>query len=156
MSESIEKKGEKISIKRILVPIDGSDYSMRAAKYAIEIARLQNAEIFCIHIIQKLPYSYESIGSAIEEYIESIKIQARSWFDKITEMAKIEGIKSITTDIFIDVRSITDSIINYAYDKSIDIIILGTKGRTGLQRILLGSVASGILQHAHCAVLIVR
>ncbi len=156
MAESSEKKDEGISVKRILVPIDGSDYSMRAAKYAIEIAKLQNAEIFCIHIIQKLPYNYESVGSAIEQYIENIKIQARSWFNKITEMAKIEGIRSITTEIFIDVRSITDSIINYASDKSIDIIILGTKGRTGLQRVLLGSVANGVLHHSHCAVLIVR
>ena len=60
------------------------------------------------------------------------------------------------TDIFTDVESITGAIIDYASDKSIDLVIVGTKGRTGLKRLLLGSVAQGVVQHAHCPVLLVR
>lgn len=60
------------------------------------------------------------------------------------------------TDIFTDVESITGAIIDYASDKSIDLVIIGTKGRTGLKRLLLGSVAQGVVQHAHCPVLLVR
>lgn len=49
---------DEVQIKRILVPLDGSNCSFRAAKYAIEAARLQKAQIFCIHVITKIPYGY--------------------------------------------------------------------------------------------------
>jgi nucleotide-binding universal stress UspA family protein len=62
-----EEQKEEVPIKRILVPIDGSSCSMRAAKYAIEVARLQKAQILCIHVIASLPYGYEAAGSAIEQ-----------------------------------------------------------------------------------------
>ncbi len=62
----------------------------------------------------------------------------------------------IKTDVFRDVESIVDAIINYASHNSMDLIIMGTKGRTGIARFLLGSVANGVVQHAHCPVLLVR
>ena len=71
-------------------------------------------------------------------------------------MAKRNGINDVRTDIFTDVESITGAIIDYASDKSIDLVIVGTKGRTGLKRLLLGSVAQGVVQHTHCPVLLVR
>ena len=71
-------------------------------------------------------------------------------------MAKKKDINNVRTDIFTDAESITGAIIDYASDKSIDLVIIGTKGRTGLKRLLLGSVAQGVVQHAHCPVLLVR
>lgn len=63
-----ENEKEEVKIKRILVPIDGSNCSVRAAKYAIEVATLQKAQIFCIHVIASLPYGYGVAGCAIDEY----------------------------------------------------------------------------------------
>ncbi len=158
MAESSEKKDEGISVKRILVPIDGSDYSMRAARYAIEIAKLQNAQIFCIHIIPKIPYGYTFAGSAVELYLEDINNEAKSWFNQIIEIAKSKDIdiENIKTDVFMDVESIVNAIINYASSNSIDLIVMGTKGRTGIARFLMGSVANGVTQHAHCPVMLIR
>ncbi|MER5176227.1 MAG: universal stress protein [Candidatus Nitrosocosmicus sp.] len=161
MSESVENKEEagekeKVQIKRILVPIDGSSNSMRAAKYAIEVAKLQKAQLLCIHVIANLPYGYEYAGSAIEPYLDDIKNQSQSWFNQINKMAEDSGIKDIKTDSLMNILSITEAIINYATGNSIDLIVIGTKGRTGLQRFLLGSVASGVSEHAHCPVLLVR
>jgi nucleotide-binding universal stress UspA family protein len=61
----------------------------------------------------------------------------------------------VKTDIFTDARSITDAIVNYASDKSIDLVVIGTKGRTGLRRFLLGSIACGVVQNAHCPAVVV-
>ena len=158
-SDAVQAKKEneaEVQIKRILVPIDGSNCSIRAAKYAIEIATLQKAQIFCIHVIASLPYGYGFAGSAIDEYFEDAEKHAQFWFNNVTEMAKRNGINDVRTDIFTDVESITGAIIDYASDKSIDLVIIGTKGRTGLKRLLLGSVAQGVVQHAHCPVLLVR
>ena len=150
-----ENEKEEVKIKRILVPIDGSNCSVRAAKYAIEVATLQKAQIFCIHMIASLPYGYGVAGCAIDEYFEDAEKQAQSWFNSIIEMAK-KKINDVKADIFTDVKSITGAVIDYASSKSIDLVIIGTKGRTGLKRLLLGSVAHGIVQHAHCPVLLVR
>jgi nucleotide-binding universal stress UspA family protein len=128
---------------------------MKAAKYAIEVAKLQKAQIACIYVIAKLSYGYEYYGSLFEEYFEDIKNQSRSWFNQINKMAENAGL-NIETDILINVLSITDAIISYASNNSIDLIVIGTKGRTGIDRFLLGSVASGVVKHAHCPVFIVR
>jgi nucleotide-binding universal stress UspA family protein len=65
-------------------------------------------------------------------------------------------ILELNTETFTDVESIIGSIIDYATDKDIDLIVIGTRGRTGLKRFLTGSVANGVVQHAHCSVLLVR
>lgn len=166
-SKAIELKDkigrEKVLIKKILVPLDGSNCSIRAAKYAIEAAKLQNAQIFFIHVISRIPYGFNLPGSSVDQYSEEAKNQAQSWIKNVIEIAKKEGahddnnrVNYIKTDIFTDVNSVTQAIVDYSSKKNIDLIVIGTKGRTGLKRFLLGSVAHGVVQHAHCAVLLVR
>jgi nucleotide-binding universal stress UspA family protein len=59
-------------------------------------------------------------------------------------------------ETILDVASAADSIVNFAESKKADLIVIGTKGRTGLKRLLLGSVASGVVTHASCPVLVTR
>jgi nucleotide-binding universal stress UspA family protein len=70
-------------------------------------------------------------------------------------MAKDEDIH-VKTEIFIDVKSIIQSILEYASHKNIDLIVLGTRGKTGLKKFLMGSVANYVVQRAHCPVSLVR
>ena len=90
LSESGEKKEEnkkkEIQIKKILVPIYNSSYSMKSDKYAIEVAKHQSAQILCIHIIAKIPYGYGYTGSSIGQYFEDMKNQSLSWFNQIIKM----------------------------------------------------------------------
>jgi nucleotide-binding universal stress UspA family protein len=93
-SETGEVKNDledEVKIKRILVPLDGSNCSFRAAKYAIEVARLQKAQIFCVHVINKIPYGYNLPGSSLEEYFENAKNQAQCWFAQVINIAKREA-----------------------------------------------------------------
>lgn len=156
MSKNNGIKDDDASIERILVPIDGSSYSIKAAKYAVEIAKNQKAQLFCIYVLDRLPYGLEACGSGIEECLKFLEGQARSWFNKIESIAKSEGVRTAEFEIIKDFRSIIDSIINYSTTNAIDLIVIGTRGRTGLQRLLLGSIANGVSQHAHCSVLLVR
>jgi nucleotide-binding universal stress UspA family protein len=151
-----KQKEEKVQIKKILVPIDGSSYSMKSAKYAIEVSKLQKSQILCVHVIAKIPYGYGYAGYVIEDYFDDIKNRSQSWFNQINKMAADDDIKDIKTDILINVLSVTDAIIKYAKDNFIDLIVIGTKGITGIERFLLGGVASGVVKHAHCPVLLVR
>ena len=70
-------------------------------------------------------------------------------------MASKQGVKH-STETILDIVSAVDSIVNYADDKNADLVVIGTKGRTGLKRFLLGSVANGVVAHAKCSVLVVR
>ncbi|HET7148462.1 MAG TPA: universal stress protein [Candidatus Nitrosopolaris sp.] len=157
-AQSRSNNNGKIQIRKILVPIDGSKYSLNAAEYATRIAKDENAQLFCIHVITpRIPYGYAtSAASTTGQYHEDIKDVVESWFEKVRDIAKNEGISDVKTDIFTDVKSVIESILDYASSKDVDLIVIGTKGRTGLKRFLMGSVANGVVQHAHCPVLLVR
>lgn len=145
-----------IQLKRILVPLDGSDSSFQAAKYAIKIAKTTEAEIIFMHAVVNPPYAeYKTAGLVIMHYIEEAKRHAEMWYMDVGNMAVKEGVK-FSTDTILDIVSAADSIVNYAEDKKADLIVIGTQGRTGVKRFLLGSVASGVVSHAKCSVLVVR
>lgn len=154
--EKVASNNSKIQMKKILVPTDGSECSLTAAKYATRIAKVDNAELFCIHVLVGVPYGYTTSASATDQYFSDIEEKVESWFDMVREMAKHECITDLKTEIFRDTKSVIASIVDYASSKDMDLIVIGTKGRTGLKRFLMGSVANGIVQHAHCPVLLVR
>jgi len=66
-----------------------------------------------------------------------------------------EGVK-VTTDTIFNLHSVAESIVNYAAEQKAEMIVIGTRGRSGLKRLVLGSVASGVVAHAGCPVLVVR
>ena len=150
------KNNIKVQIRKILVPIDGSECSLNAARYATRIAKDENAQLFCIHVIASVPYGYASSPAAIDQYFKDLEEKVQSWFDKVRDMAKNQGIPELKTETFTDVKSVIGSIIDYATSIDVDLIVIGTRGRTGLKRLLMGSVANGVVQHAHCSVLLVR
>jgi len=147
---------DTFSLQRILVPIDGSESSFQAAKYAISIAKLAKAEIIFMHAVVNPPYmDFKTPGNIIVHYIEEAKHHAQTWFADLGNFAEKEGVK-FSSESILDIASAADSIVNYAEGKKVDLIVMGTKGRTGLKRFLLGSVAAGVVAHASCSVLVVR
>jgi len=143
--------------RRIIVPLDGSDFSFRAARYALNLAKLTGGEIICIHAVVDLPY-IEYIGAGIvtvTRYIDEAKKHSEEWFSQVRAMAAKEGIK-VTSDTIFNLPSVAESIIGYAVEQKADLIVIATRGRSGLKRLVLGSVASGVVAHATCPVLVVR
>src|ERR1700758_3967619 len=113
----------KVEIKKILVPIDGSECSLYAAKYATRIAKDENAQLYCIHVITSVPYGIAN-APAIEEYFKVHEQKVQSWFDKVRDVARNERIPDLKTEIFTDVNSVIESIIDYATTKNIDLIVI--------------------------------
>ena len=147
---------DEISLKKIVVPLDGSDPSFRAAKFAITIAKPANAQIIFMHAVVNPPYvGYAAAGNVIVRYIEDAKHEADSWYAELGQAAIKHGVK-YSSETILDVASGADSIVKFAEEKNADLIVMGTKGRTGVKRFLLGSVASGVVAHAKCSVLVVR
>jgi nucleotide-binding universal stress UspA family protein len=155
-SESSIGSSEELP-KKIIVPLDGSDFSFRAAEYALNLARLTDGEISCVHAIGNLPYIEYMTPSAltIPRYIQEAKKQTEDWFSQVKSKAAKHGIK-VTAETIFNLPSVAESIINYASEQKADLIVIGTRGRSGLKRLVLGSVASAVVSHASCPVLVVR
>ena len=150
---------DEIPLRKILVPLDGSEWSFRAAKYAIKIAKMANAEIVCVHAVVSLPttaYASPHVGVLIPRYIEESKKEAQKWYDEVNIIAEKARVVRLSAETILDVFSVVDAIISYAERNNVDLIIIGTKGRTGLKKFVLGSVASGVISHAKSPVLVVR
>lgn len=144
--------------KRILVPLDGSEFSFRAAKYAINLARLTDGEIICVHAVPDLPYT-EYVGPrivSVTRYIDEAKKHSEAWYSRVKAMAAIPKSVKVKVDTIFNLPSVAEAIIMYAAEQKADLIVIGTRGRGGLKRLVLGSVASGVVAHGGCPVLVVR
>jgi len=142
-------------IKRVLVPIDFSDYSKSALKYAVNFTKTFNADIFLIYVVEPVIYPPDfSMGQIV---IPSVDLE----MDKraIEELNKLSE-KNIPSRL--KVKTIVKTgkpfieIIETAKEENIDLIIIATHGHTGVEHILFGSTAEKVVRKAPCPVLTLR
>jgi nucleotide-binding universal stress UspA family protein len=110
-----------------------------------------------MHVIAVAQNTSEYVGKP-EVYYDRLRKAAQSWFEEIKKVSRNMGVSEaiIATDIVTDFSSIPEAIINYASSKNADLIVMGTKGKTGLKRFLMGSVADSVVRHAYGPVFVVR
>jgi nucleotide-binding universal stress UspA family protein len=143
-------------ITKILIPVDGSDSSLKAAHYAVALAEMTGAQVLLMHAVISLPYlQHKTGGGVLDTYVEEAKRHAQLWFDQIEQAAAKRKVKAMS-EVVLEVESIADVIVNYAKSHGADLIVIASRGRTGVKRFLLGSVASGVLSHAECPVVMVK
>lgn len=149
---------------KIIVAIDGSKESMHAANCAIGVAKRYDAILVVLTVLpQELRYDYEIDQvdpevsmTPVKGVVELSRMEIEGeWFTGIKKNALASNVK-IETEILMEGKSVVADIIEYSEKQSIDLIVIGTKGKTGLRRLILGSVSQGILAYAHCPVLLVR
>lgn len=154
----------KISrISKILVAIDGSHTSMEAAKHAVELAKF-NAEVIALTIINTQPWFYSPTRygwatlETMEKIHESDRRHAQTWLDQVKGTAEGCGVRSQTKTLLVPYpqSSTAGAIIDYAEVNHIDLIVIGTRGRSVLKKMLLGSVALAVLTYSHCPVLVIK
>ena len=140
-------------ISKILVPTDGSTPSMHAAEFAIKLAKHFNSEIFVIYVIDRLILEEVSKVHERHELEEEIKRKAERCLNYIVRLAKREGLKA--TSILTEGQP-HDQIVRHAESLGVDMIVMGSIGRRGMNRILIGSVAERVIEYAPCPVLVLR
>ena len=146
--------------KRLLVAVDGSDNAARAAKVAVTLAEKFGAELIVCHVIPTPSYSFAQAGmvgpaTILGDYFAAARKDAKKVVDEAVRLAEMEGVKAIGV-IRDNVFSAVEAIVNLAEDRNVDLIVIGTRGLTGFRRLLIGSVSSGVVSHAHCSVFLVR
>lgn len=147
---------------KILVGIDGSESSMKAADYAVELAGKQGGQVIALNVVvSQLGYAYSSgafglvTPSGINDLLEKSKQEAQVWFDNIGRKASARGVR-LKTEIVASPTSAGPAIVDYADKNGVDLIVVGTRGRSGFSKLLLGSVASSVVTYASCPVTVVK
>ena len=148
-------------ISKIMVGIDGSKESVNAADHAIAIAKRHNAELIAVNVLTSdIGYAYsspgvESLPLTIRDVILLAEDEVKKWFDDIKKSADESGIQ-FRSEIIMAKRSAVSTMLDYAEEQNINLIVVGTRGRSGIKKMLLGSVASGLVTYAACPVLVTK
>lgn len=146
--------------KRILVAVDGSDDATKAAKTAVNLSKKFGTELIVCHVIPTPIYSSPEVGAAhmvnaLSGYFEAARTDAKKIVDQVARLADSNGIKvmCVTQE---NAFSVVEALVSLAEKRNVDLIVMGTRGQSGFKKLLMGSVSSGVVTHAHCSVLVVR
>ncbi|MFL6507401.1 MAG: universal stress protein [Nitrososphaeraceae archaeon] len=142
---------------KILVAVDGSEPSMLAANCAIDVAKKHNAQLIAL-TVSHIPLSSYGLGSrpdAIKHNKEKVMLEAKEWFQKLEEAGAKNNVL-LKTELIDTQMSVEGTIVEYAESEGVDLIVIGTTGRSGFKKLLLGSVASGVVNYATCSVLVAK
>lgn len=137
-----------------LVPLDFSEHAENALQYAIELAQKVPGRLTLLHVIHTMPLGVTEIGASLPySYLQEMEAdiaQAMDTYLQRVQAAKLQGeVKTVHGVPF-------QEIVECAKAEQVDLIIMGTHGRTGLQHALLGSVAEKVVRLAPCSVLVTR
>jgi nucleotide-binding universal stress UspA family protein len=142
----------------ILVGIDGSESSIDAADYAIEMAKKDGAQVIAL-TVNRIPLSSYGLATPQEEVKQSKDNEEmqefKEWLDKISQNAKQNSVQ-LKKEIINSQMSVEAAIVEYAESEGVDLIVVGTRGNSGIKNMLLGSIASGVVKYATCPVMVVK
>jgi universal stress protein A len=138
--------------KRILAPIDFSEFSDRALRYALSFAQWFNAELVLVHVVQAFPIDFLMGIKSVKQANEWQLQQARTHLRKLSLELTADG--RISAESVVKFGKPFNEIVEVAKDRGIDLIIIGTHGYTGLKHIQLGSTAEMVVRYAPCPVLV--
>jgi universal stress protein A len=141
-------------IKRILVPVDFSEPSLAALRYAVDLARMSKARLEIVHVVEAVTYA-PIIGSAVDldRFREE---QERAAQRRLAQLAADLRRRRVRCRTELKIGAASSAIVDLAKRSSADLIVMATEGRHGVGRLLLGSVAERVVRSASCPVLTVR
>jgi nucleotide-binding universal stress UspA family protein len=144
-----------LKIKRILCPTDFSDFSRRAYDYGLSLARHYKAEFYLLHVVRPVIIGYPeyAIPDSVSEFYGELREHAE---EQLREFAKVHAEGGVQATVAVEEGVATESILRFAQENTIDMIVMGTHGRRGFQRLTLGSVTERVLRRAGCPVLAVH
>ncbi|MCR6546006.1 universal stress protein [Dehalobacterium formicoaceticum] len=148
-------------LKKILLAVDGSDQGMKAADYAVRLAHTQEGLVEIIYVINNtqnilsdVPFMDPAMSVRLKEEMANNLIETgKNIIAQANEKFRDTGISYTTKVIEGDPA---EEILREAENQNVDVIVIGSRGLSGVTRFFLGSVSNKVVNHAHCSVFIVR
>ena len=146
----------KKEFEKILVAVDGSDQSMRAVDIAISLAKRYGSALTALYVIH-IPFGENLYPRSVwyKDFIDDINRETDGWFAEIQRRGKENGVE-ISSKMKETAESVPAEITRYIKEDKTDLVVVGSKGKSALEKLFLGSVAAGVLSYSPCPVLVVR
>jgi nucleotide-binding universal stress UspA family protein len=139
--------------KKIFIATDGSDQNRRAIEYGIELAKIAGGKIFVGYVVDTAAFASIPMDAGWEMMYELMETEANEAVQKVEVLAKQVGIDVET--VLLEGHP-SNEIIEFSQKNGIDVIVMGTLGKSGLDRFLLGSVAEKVTRNSTVPVLVVK
>ena len=143
----VSKNTDHALISKILVAVDGSETSSKAAEMAIDLAEKYGADLIALYIVapninfsQAFYFAQENGQKIVDE------VKRKAFAKKL----------NVQTEVLMDVGAVSKAIVEYAEKNNANLIVLGTRGISGIKRMLVGSTASEVVKYSHCPVMVVK
>lgn len=138
---------------KLLVPVDGSENSLRALKAAMFLSKKIDAQTTVLHVMEKAPTVYIHPQKELEELLKNYRKESEQILAKCQEIGNNNEIELNTA---ISEGNVASKIIQYAEKGLFDMIVMGHRGSGKFKEMVLGSVSEKVLHQTKCSVLIVR
>ena len=130
-----------MAFNKILVPTDGSEYTKAAVRKAMELAKLSGGKVTALYVLDQTILTNMPMDTAVMNVYNTLEKEGKEAVDFVRDLGAQESV---------EVEVVIDESANY------DIIVMGTLGRTGMSKLLMGSVAERVVRASQCPVLVVR
>lgn len=142
--------------KHILVPVDGSATSLSAVAKAAELAKAFGSEVTAVYVLD--PYPFTGVGADFAygqaQYLSAATAEANKALEEVNQAMANSGV--VVKTLVGEGHAVHEGIVRVGENVGADLIVMGSHGRRGLEKLVLGSVAQRVLQAAHVPVLVVR
>jgi nucleotide-binding universal stress UspA family protein len=139
---------------KILVPIDGSENSMRALEHGLALSLKLKSKLTILYIIDVPPFVYVQSQQVVNSVMESLEKEAKSVLESGKSQSKKHGVEPETA--FLEGSDIASIIIDYSEKNNFDAIVIGSRGHGKVKTVLLGSVSHNVLHNSKIPVLIIK
>lgn len=139
--------------RNIVIATDGSENTQRAISYGIDIAKLSGATVHALYVVNTSPVISDSWTVGKESIYEIIRSEGEKAVSEVKKIGEASGVE--VREVVLDGYP-GNEIIDFAENNNIDLIVMGTLGKTGLDRLLIGSVAEKVVRGSKVPVMVVR
>ena len=141
---------------KILVPIDGSKYSMESLKVAADFAKIKDADVYLMAVVSYTPdIDLEISATSRDHLLERMKAYGEEILSKAKQVIASYGLTKVKA-VLSTSSSVPDEIIDFAEKEKIDLIVIGSRGMGATARFLIGSVSQKVVTNSPCSVYVVK
>ncbi len=142
-----------LEIKLILCPVDFSEFSIRAYHYTLSLADHYRAQVVALHIVELSRYPFADYVASTGDYADFSRTLREAGHQRLQAFVKAHHHHAIQAELAVHEGTAPDCILSYADKHNADLIVMGTHGRRGYDRVVLGSVTNRVMRRASCPVL---
>ena len=141
-------------LRKVLIATDGSENAEKAADFGVQIAELSGAKVYAVYVIDTTPYYSIPLDEVwSKEVYEQLETMGSEITSDVENTAKAAGLEAESLVLKGDPA---ERIVNFAEEQNVDMIVVGSHGIGGFERLVIGSVSEKVVRHAKVPVLVVR